>query len=106
MKNPENSVKVYAIAAVAASRRPAFLPTSAMPGAISPNISKGMMKLSRLENIPLMVAKILDSHSGNINPHITPKIMAAIICANNGNLFIFMMLLLFVPFCVLFFLLK
>jgi hypothetical protein len=82
-------VNVYAVAAVAASRRPAFLPTSAMPGAISPKMSRGMMKLSRLENIPLMVAKILDNHSGNIIPPTTPRIIAIIICASSGIFFVF-----------------
>ena len=88
---PEKIVKIYATPAVAASKRPAFLPTSAMPGAINPRISRGIIKLNKLENILLKVANTLDSHSGKKKPQTTPSMMAAIICASSGSFFIFIM---------------
>ena len=80
---------------VTISRRPALLPTSAMPGAISPSIRRGIMNPNRLEKILLMVANSLESHSGKKNPQATPRAMAMIICRSKGNFLFFIVACLY-----------
>jgi hypothetical protein len=64
---------------------PAPLPSSAIPGATSPNISRGIIKLNKFPNRALIVTNTLISQFGKNIEQTTPKRIAMTILRSNGN---------------------
>jgi hypothetical protein len=76
-------VDPYAINAVIASSLPAPLPSSAIPGAINPNIINGITKDKKLEKIPVMVTNIFVAHNGKNREATIPATIAMITFGSN-----------------------
>ena len=64
------------MARVMPSKRPAFLPTLAMPGTIKPKMSNGTKNPKKLLKRALNVAKRRCGHSGRTNPQMMPATIA------------------------------
>lgn len=87
------------MAAVMASSFPAPFPNSAIPGATSPTIIRGIVKPRKLPNIPFIVTNVLLRNSGKKNEQVIPRAMAIATLASNGRFFIlFFIVLCFVSF--------
>ena len=83
---PASSVEPYAIPAVMASSFPASEPKSAIPGITNPIMISGMIKLRKLPNTPLKVAKIWTGNGKWMERVKLPiKIPATIAIIRRGN---------------------
>ena len=83
MRKPKDRVEKYATAIVITRSLPALLPRSAIPGAISPTISKGIIKLKKLPNMAFITIKPRTKGVGKNRPHTIPNIMAMTIFGSN-----------------------
>ena len=101
-KNPEKIVDPYAIATVIIKSFPAPFPRSAIPGAISPRISNGIINERKLLNRAFKVTNTRTAQSGKNNENIIPKIIDISTLSNKPGLLFIIILLFFYNFTILF----